>query len=69
MNRHLGFYRNVARLEEAMIRAAMPRTFAVDIDPLPGFAAPTRSEVLASRPGSRLVRPLTFTIAEVARGN
>ena len=47
-------------------RAAMPRTAEADPAPLPAFAAD--GVVLAQRGGVRLVKPLTFTLAEVARG-
>jgi hypothetical protein len=62
----LSTFRKVGRLEETMIRASMPRTAERDAEPLPVFAA-RDAVVLASAPGSRLVKPLTFTLGEVAR--
>lgn len=64
----LNTFRRIDRIEEQMIRAAMPRTSAADPEPLAVHAAPTQTEVVARRSGSRLVRPLTATIAEVVRG-
>ena len=71
MKRHLTLatFRKVETLHEMMIRATMPRTSAADQTPLLAFAAPTASEVIARRVGSRLVRPvpvLTFKLEEVA---
>ena len=60
----LNTFRKVGRMEETMIRAAMPRTSAHDEAPLPVFAA---VDLVAVRNGVRLVRPLTATIEEVAR--
>lgn len=64
----LNTFRRIDRIEEQMIRASMPRTSASDPEPLAVHAAPTQTEIVSKRAGSRLVRPLTFTIAEVARG-
>lgn len=60
-------FRAFSRIEEQMIRAAMPRTAAADPAPLPAFAAEGRLAV-ATRGASRLVRPcpaLTATVAEL----
>ena len=62
-NAHL--FRRLARAEESMMRASMPRVSADDPTPL------TRSSrsVVASVGGTRLVyadRPNGFTLAEVA---
>ena len=57
-------FRKISAAEEAMIRATMPRTSAADPLPLPAFAAPRAVSVVANRDGSRLVRPLTATLAE-----
>ena len=55
--------RRYSQIEEQMIRASMPRTSAADSAPLiPSFARDAIA--IASRGGSRLVRPLTATIAE-----
>jgi hypothetical protein len=56
-------FRRVGAAEEAMMRAVMPRASAADPEPLQRFAAPAVEEV-ARRGGARLVRPLTFTLAE-----
>ena len=61
----LNTFRKVGRMEETMMRAAMPRTSAQDEAPLPIFAA---VDLVTVRSGVRLVRPLTATISEVARG-
>lgn len=63
----LATFRKVAAAEETMMRAVMPRVAQADPTPLPRFAAPAAGELLAQRAGSRLVKPLTFTLAEVAR--
>lgn len=63
----LNTFRRVAKLEETMIRASMPRTAAADPVPLPVFATPGVYETVSVRAGLRLVRPLTATIAEAAR--
>lgn len=62
----LNTFRRVAKLEENMIRASMPRTAAADATPLPVFAG-VATETVAVRGGVRLVRPLTATLQEVAR--
>lgn len=54
-------FRRMARVEEQMIRAAMPRVAASDPEPL---AAQARRLVVAARIASRLVKPLTYTLAE-----
>ena len=64
----LSTFRRADRLQEQMIRAAMPRTSANDPKPLPAFAAPLLRELVAARAGTRLVRPLTYTMREVANG-
>ncbi|HET9024815.1 MAG TPA: hypothetical protein VFN64_09600 [Burkholderiaceae bacterium] len=61
-------FRRLGQAEETMIRAAMPRTSARDAEPLPVFAARDAVVVAETPHGVRLVRPLTFTIGEVARG-
>jgi len=61
----LATFRRVARSEESMMRAMMPRIAAVS-EPLPTLHAPVA--VIASVNGLRLVRPLTYTLAEVTRG-
>lgn len=63
--RTLSAFRAFTKAEERMIRASMPKTAAADPTPLPAFAAPQFGEVVARRNGSRLVRPLTFKLAEV----
>lgn len=60
-------FRKLSRLEEMMIRAAMPRTSAADPEPLPVFAAPDPVVLATSATGLRLVKPLTATLSEVAR--
>lgn len=60
----LATFRRIARAEEQMMRGSMPLTSARDLAPLPGFHAPSASEMVAARNGSRLVKPLTFTMAE-----
>ncbi len=62
----LGTFRKVGRLEETMIRAAMPRTSERDSEQLAPFAGRPEINVLARRAGVNLVKPLTATIAEVA---
>jgi len=60
----LSTFRRMHAAEEQMMRATMPRISASDPEPTrPAFAA--APVVLASRNGSRLVRPLTATIEEV----
>lgn len=58
-------FRKIAKLEEQMLRATMPRISAADAAPLEPHFAPTATEVVARRAGSRLVKPLTATLAEV----
>ena len=58
-------FREMARLEEQVIRAVMPRLSAADPEPLLAYAAPTAGEVVTRRDGSRLVKR-SFTFAEVA---
>ena len=54
-------------MEEAMIRGVMPRTSATDVAPLvPAWSSSPSSTVVASRHGSRLVKPLTVTLKELA---
>jgi hypothetical protein len=61
----LSTLRRISHIEEQMIRASMPHTSAADAAPLlPQFARDAIA--IASRKGSRLVRPLTATIAERA---
>lgn len=62
----LATFRRIGRIEETMIRAMMPRVAAVS-EPLPVFAAPAASEMVAHRDGSRLVKA-GWTLAEVVRG-
>ena len=62
-------FRAYARVEEQMIRAAMPRTSEADPTPLRRLAEGAMgaaATIVAARPGSRLVRPLTATLKEVA---
>lgn len=61
----LNVFKSIVRLEEQMIRASMPRTSAADPKPTTPWVDAHRA-VVASRSGSRLVRPLTYTLAEVA---
>lgn len=63
----LNTFRRISRLEEAMIRAAMPLTAQADPEPLVAFHAPAASELVATRQGTRLTRPaaLRATIGEV----
>jgi hypothetical protein len=63
----LNTFRRIGHLEETMIRAAMPRTSDRDAEPLAPFAGRPEVNVLARRAGVNLVRPLTATVAEVAR--
>lgn len=56
-------FRKVARAEEQMLRAMMPRTSAAD--PLPIETSSTPRVVVRSVNGLRLVKPLTFTMQEV----
>ena len=71
MNRiTLATFRRLAAAEETMMRGSMPLTSARDLAPLPAFHAPSASELVAARSGSRLVRPvpaLTYTLAEAVR--
>ena len=60
----LATFRRVHAAEETMMRIVMPRTSASD--PLPSLPFTAPGEVIARRTGSRLARPLTFTMAEVA---
>lgn len=62
----LSTFRRVSDAEEAMIRASMPRTAAADPTPL-WVAEQHAVQVVSNRSGSRLVRPLTYTIAEAAK--
>lgn len=62
----LNTFRKMDVAEEIMIRVVMPTTSARDLAPLVPHFLPARSETVARRAGSRLVRPLTFTLAEVA---
>lgn len=62
----LSAFRKFSAIEEAMIRASMPRTSASDPEPLPRFAASPKTVLVANRFGPNLVRPLTFRLSEVA---
>lgn len=62
-NSNASLFRRHAAAEEQMIRAAMPRTSDADLTPLRLLA---RREIVAEKAGSRLVKPLTYTLAEVA---
>jgi hypothetical protein len=59
----LSTFRRYDRAEQTLLRGAMPRLAALE-----PAAAPARVavETVAARDGSRLVRPLTATVAEVA---
>jgi hypothetical protein len=54
-----GFFRHMDRLQEAMVRAAMPRTDARD-------PRGTRQAAAAQPRREKAPAPLTFTLAEVA---
>ena len=58
----VNMFRKLAAADEALLRAVMPRTAAACPEPLPRFApvAP-----VAALQGTRLVRPLTYTMSEV----
>lgn len=62
----LATFRRVDRLTEQMIRATMPRTSEACPEALPVHAAPVA--LVAAAQGTRLVRPLTYTLQEVGRG-
>lgn len=68
MNRSLSFYRNAARIEESMMRAAMPRAAANDPAPLLSYGALPKGAANARR-ADRPVAPLMVRMMEVARGN
>lgn len=57
-------FRKFHEAQEAMLRAVMPRTAAACPAPLPPFAAGAPAFVVARQAGTRLVRPLTFTMQE-----
>jgi hypothetical protein len=61
----LSTFRKVSAAEEMMMRAMMPTISAADPVPLPKFAA-AAPVVVASTAGTRLVKPLTATLAEVS---
>jgi hypothetical protein len=63
----LSTFRKMGRIEETMIRAAMPQTSERDAEPLPVFAARDLVTVVGRRNGVGLVKPLTFTMGEVTR--
>ena len=54
----LNTYRRIGRLEETMIRAAMPRTSARDGEALEPFGGGMTVAVLVRRAGANLVKPL-----------
>ncbi len=64
----LATFRKIEAAEDAMMRAMMPRTSAVDVAPL--TFAQDRTVVVASVGGTRLARPtfatLTYRLAEKA---
>jgi hypothetical protein len=62
-------FRKLARAEEAMMRASMPRTSAADAAPLTSPILPARADVAVARVPRRFVAPgpLTYTLAEVRR--
>ncbi len=58
-------FRQVARVEEQLIRACMPQTSERSAEPIETrFYAP-RVSVRTLQNGARLVKPLTFTLQEV----
>lgn len=55
-------YRKFLKVEDMMLRAAMPRTAAADpAQPVQRAAV----QVIANRGGRKLVKPLTFKLADV----
>lgn len=60
----LSTFRKVARAEDGMMRAMMPRTSAEDATPF-AFAS-DRRVVIAAAGGTRLAQRLTYNLAEVA---
>ena len=57
-------YRKFLKVEDNMLRAAMPRTAAADpVQPVQRAAV----QAIANRGGRKLVKPLTFKLAEVVR--
>lgn len=56
-------FRTFDKLEDAMMRLAMPKTSASDP---PSRTAPSRYDKIVSIDGSRLAAPLRVTLAELA---
>lgn len=57
-------YRKFLKVEDNMLRASMPRTSAADpVQPVQRAAV----QVIANRSGVKLVKPLTYKLAEVVR--
>jgi hypothetical protein len=61
----LATLRRLTATEEMMLRAVMPRTSEQDATPLAPSFAPAPGEVVSRRSGSRLVRPLTYTLSDL----
>lgn len=61
-------YRKMFRAEETMIRAMMPKTASVDVEPLTSPILPAQSERRVWRAGKAFVQKTGFTLGEVARG-
>lgn len=63
-------FSKMARQQETVIRAMMPKTAAADQEPAEPARTPARTTVTVRRlpSGARLVKPLTATLGEVARG-
>lgn len=62
-NGNASLFRKMAKVEDAMLRAAMPAISALDFAPLVDYRV---RAVIAGRNGTRLVKPLTATLAERA---
>jgi hypothetical protein len=58
-------FRRYAKVEDEMMRAAMPRVN--ELDPPMSMSARARAVVASRLDGVRLVKPLTFTIAEAVQ--
>lgn len=67
MRTNVSTFRNYYRIEESMIRAAMPKTSANDPVPLVARSQ-AKVEVVSKAFGLNLVRPLTFKLSEAAGG-